>query len=138
MTYDEKFEEIRNLIDQNPCSADVHIVVQHFCFETWALGSRKIVRTNTSDSTLRGYLNFFDVTQEDPELLTPSPGSGINRSQFALVYLRKAINDKNPSKTYRKGSPGFLLNHGYYSQVKKRFDQTRHISSFSAFLNAFV
>jgi len=37
----EKYEEVSNFLLKNSCKSDIHIIVQHFCLETWLLGNRK-------------------------------------------------------------------------------------------------
>lgn len=138
MTRQEKYDEVEEFISQKYCVADIRIVVQHFCFETWALGNRKLIRANHSLPKLGEYKSFFNVKINDPELLPGKPDEGLNRSQLAGKYLRLAINDRNRNLTYTKGNPKFLVHPTYFTEVKSRLTGTGHIASFEDFLRAFV
>jgi hypothetical protein len=138
MSMQEKYGEIREFLYLCPCSADVRIVVQYFCFETWALANRKIVRPNPHLLKLREYKKLFDVRLRDPELLPAKPDEELNRSQFAERYLRFALNDKYRSLTYSKANPKPLIHPKYFFQVKARHIETQHIGSFVNFLQAFI
>jgi hypothetical protein len=138
MEREEKYNEIFDLIAARQCRAQVRIVVQHFCLEAWALGNRQIVRRNSQNVTVRNYLRFFDIVNQDPELLSPYPESDLTRSQFAFLYLKKIVNDRHPSMTYSKSNRRILTQAGYLYQIKNRLEQTGHIPSFQAFLDALV
>lgn len=138
MTYDEKYDEIYRHVSGQKCLAEVRIVVQHFCLEAWALGNRVIIRRDPQSSKLREYKRFYNVLVKDPELLPGYQPEELNRAQFAEKYLRRALNDKYRNLTYTKSNPGALLNIKYFNRLKERLEQTGHISSFEAFLTAFV
>jgi hypothetical protein len=138
MTCREKYEEVANYLQDRHCRAEVRIVVQHFCIETWALGNRKVIRRNSPDSILRNYLHLFNVTTEDPELLPGYPREELNRAQFAEKYLRRAINDRFNRLTYNKNRPQVIQHATYHQEVRNRLHDTGHIQSFDSFLNAFV
>jgi hypothetical protein len=137
MSFDEKFQEIQLFLENKPCTAQIRIIIQHFCLETWALGNKRIGPRNPKNETLRKYKEFFNILENDPELLPPYPPQDLNRSQFALRYLRRMLNDKNRNLTYTKNKPKALLHKTYFSEVKNRYETTDHIVSFLAFLNAF-
>jgi len=120
------------------CSAEIKIIIQHFCLETWALGNKKVGPKNPKNSTLIEYKKIFNVLEEDPELLPSYSPRNWNRSQFALRYLRRMLNDKNKNLTYTKSNPKALLHPKYFDQVINRYKSTNHIGSFLTFLNAFV
>lgn len=138
MTKQDKYDEINTFVSQRDCTATTRIVVQHFCFETWALGNRRIIRPNPASDKLGEYKRLFDVRVNDPELLPPKADENLNRAQFAEKYLRLALNDKFRSLTYTKRNPQALVNDKYFAQVKNRLADTSHIASFGDFLNAFV
>jgi len=77
------------------------------------------------------------VLVNDPELLPAYPEEKLNRSQFAMRYLSLALYEKYKRLTYSKGKPNALLHPRYFNQVKRRLEETGHIRSFEAFLNAF-
>ncbi len=136
MSHQEKYDEIASFVNGSGCKAEIHIVVQHFCLETWALGNRIIFRRNPHSLKLRLYLQFFDVRMLNPELLPSHEGT--NRAQFAVKYLKAALNERYGNLSYSKNDPKVLLNALYFERVKQRFYDTGHIPSFEAFLSAFV
>jgi hypothetical protein len=136
-SYQEKYREIEDHISSLTCLAEIRIVVQHFCLETWALGNEVIV-THPHSDVLRKYVNFFNVRVRDPELLPGYSEEELNRAQFAAKYLKYALNDKYRELTYSKSNPTALLHPKYFGRVRQRFQNTGHISSFAHFLGAFV
>lgn len=138
MTCEEKYSEILEYSRGKQCVTEIRIVIQHFCFECWALGNRRVVRRHPTSRRLRTYKQFFNVRVQDPELLPACPDEELNRAQFAERYLRAALNERNRSITYSKGAPKYICYHKYFAQVNLRLDDTGHITSFSSFLDAFV
>lgn len=138
MTCEEKYQELVDYVSEKKCSSEIRIIIQHFCFETWGLGNRKAVSQHPHSKKLQEYKKFFNVRVSDPELLPPYTKEGVNRSQFAEKYLRLALNDKFKNLTYTKKAPDALLHPKYFAQVKNRVEETQHIRSFEAFLEAFV
>jgi hypothetical protein len=137
MTFDGKMDEMLNFLKGKICNAEIKIIIQHFCFETWALGNKRLGPRNPKNETLRKYKTFFNVLNDDPELLPSYPPGSLNRSQFAVKYLRKMLNDKNRNLTYTKSNTKALIHKNYLVEVKKRYENTGHIASFSTFLDAF-
>lgn len=137
MEYDEKLAEINHHISNIRCKVEIHIIVQHFCLEAWALGNQAIIRKNPRSLKLREYKRYYDVRHFDPELLPDYPLEELNRAQFAEKYLRRALNDNYRNLTYSKSNPEALLHDKYFERVKTRFIETNHIASFENFLSAF-
>lgn len=134
-TKEEKLEEIRCFVSPLRCSAKLYIVVQHFCFETWALGNREILNIKKMPSILESYIHFFDVSKENPELLLPPPSSEKTRAQFAKKYLHQALelNEHRKKLAYTT----YMAHHQYFKQVKCRYEETSHIQSFKDLIEAF-
>lgn len=137
MTKQDKYNEIQAHVSQKACRVNVRIVIQHFCFETWALANRKIIPLNSSGK-LRGYKVLFDVRTRDPELLPAKPDENWNRSQFAFRYLALALNSKFRTLTYTKSNPKAVIHNKYLREIQTRLDQTGHVGSFRDLLNAFA
>jgi hypothetical protein len=136
MSYNEKYDEISEHIRSKKCIAEIKIVIQFFCFETWALGNRKIVPHKPKTEIVKKYKEYFDVSDNDPELLPGYSPENLNRAQFSEKYLKKLLNDKG-NLTYNKGNPKYVKHHVFYEEVKKRHLETKHIMSFKFFLEAF-
>ncbi len=138
MNKTDKYTEVMEFISNHQCRVEIRIIIQHFCFETWGLGNRRIMRINPQTPRLRKYKALYDVRSDDPELLPGNPDEELSRSQFALKYLRAAINDRYRNLTYTKRNPTTVRNIRYFEQVRNRLIQTGHIPSFNEFLTAFV
>jgi len=137
LSYLDKLNEMTEYLSHFKCKAEIKIIIQHFCLETWALGNRQMVRPNPQSRKLIQYKRFHNVRSADPELLPPYELKELNRAQFAEIYLRSALNDKFRNLTYSKRNPKALLNPKYFLRVKERFEQTGHIKRFDDFLTAF-
>lgn len=132
----EKLAEVQNFLADRKCSAEIKIIIQHFCFETWALGNKRIgPRNPAKDSDIYDYKNIFDVRIKDPELLPEYEEVQLNRAQFAYRYLVALLKDKNIN--YSKNNPNGVYKKHYFEGVKRRFDIDNHIKSFNSFLKAF-
>lgn len=137
MTRDEKLGEIENYIKAHGGNdIDYRVVVQHFCFETWALGNRKLCGA-ANDPEIIELRHNYDVNKFDPEGLPANTKRSLNRSQHAEFYLRKLLNNKHKNLTYSKNNPEQLVHPKYLQQLILRRKQTLHIASFSDFLAAF-
>jgi hypothetical protein len=137
-TYSEKYNDIMTYVGDRLISAKLKIIIQHPCLETWALGNRIVYRRNPEDETLRKFLKFYNVRIDDPELLPAYPEKELNRAQFSFLYLKHILIDRYPHLTYTKSNPNVLLHIKYFEQLKKRLNETDHIKSFDAFLQAFL
>ncbi len=137
MTYQEKFEEVQEVIESSNLHINYNIIIQHFCLETWGLGNKVIVSRNPKNTELKTFIQYFDVLRNDPELLPPYRPKNLNRAQFAKLYLRRLLNDKYKNLTYSKKNPSALLHEKYFQKVVERFRTTGHIRSFNDFLTAF-
>ncbi|MBZ0131100.1 MAG: hypothetical protein K8F53_00650 [Rhodocyclaceae bacterium] len=137
-SYQEKFDQINDVVKRSRVKKDVRIVIQHFCFETWALGNTKVMRQVPVDNELKKFKVIFDVRSDDPELLPDHLADELNRSQFAYQYLRRILIDRSPKLRYSKSDPGCVIQKQYFDQVATRLNRTGHIASFQYFLDAFI
>ena len=137
MGREEKAAQLGDFVEERHCRVETRIVVQHFCLEAWALGNCRVVRPEPENATLRSYQEFHDVRVKDPELLPDRPEEEMNRAQFAMKYLRLAVNEHFRNLSYSKGNPSVLMHPKYYEQLCLRLRETGHIVSFSSFLEAF-
>lgn len=139
MTREEKRDEIDDYVKMKGYAhIDYRIVVQHFCFEAWALGNRRIGARNPQNPSLVAYRQLYNVMSRDPEGLPPLAAEQLNRSQFAEKYLRLMLNEKNKNLTYSKGNPKVVAHPKYFAQLRSRLEETHHIASFGGFLEAFA
>lgn len=138
LTKQERLDEMNSFLDEKAFNSDVRVVIQHFCIEAWALGNRRIIRKHSINERLRSYRKFFDVRQNDPELLPNHPKEELTKAQFAKKYLKLVLNDRRKSLSYSEGSPYPVTETYYFQEIKRRHLNTGHINSFSDFLAAFI
>ncbi|HDR9485049.1 TPA: hypothetical protein QDC20_002136 [Burkholderia aenigmatica] len=137
MKRNEKYVEIEGHIQSIlDFALDYRIVVQHCCFETWALGNKRAGPRRPEDPELKILKQFFDVMTKDPEDMPAL--EGLNRAQSALRYLRKMLSDRGHRVSYSKSNPTVVARVDYFDELKKRHMATQHIDSISAFLGAFA
>lgn len=137
MTEAEKLQEIDQQISAHaPAELDYKIVVQHFCFEAWALGNRKAGPRNPKAADLKGFKSAFDVLTKDPQLL-PAMDDDHNRAQTAHLYLRSMLRDRSPTMIYTKSNPSVVATEDYLRQLQGRLSDTGHIASFDRLITAF-
>lgn len=138
LTLTQRYQEIENyVLAQNP-RVEIKIIVQHFCFETWALGNERQGPRNPKSNELKYFKSIYDVTKDNPDDLPDMPSLDLNRAQFAYEYLKLAIRDKGTHLTYGKNRPEVVMHQKFYDAVKSRMINTQHIMSFNSFLEAFV
>jgi hypothetical protein len=141
-TLEEKHKEIGDFIDDmcvtKNWKIEYRIVVQHFCFEAWALGNRNLLRGNITNQILHQYVKDYNVSKRNPELLPPRSTEELNRAQFAFKYLKLLFNEKYPKLGYSKSNPGPVCHDNYFNQLKARREDVGHIASFGQLLTAFV
>ncbi len=137
MSYEDKYSEVYDFVNGKIDVAKVHIIIQHYCLETWALGNRLVIRRNPQDKVLREYIRFYNVSVNDPEQMSSIDSSKMNRAHFSMDYLRRTLRDKYRNLTYNKNNPKTIMHPKYFTQIVARFEDTNHILSFSEFLNTF-
>lgn len=107
------------------------LIVQNRCIETWCLGNRRVYKRNPSEETAREYVNFYDVSVDDPELMGKLD-SFQTKAQFHASYLKEMLFERNIR--YSKNHPNGIVEKTYLNEMIKRFQETRHITSFKSFL----
>ena len=131
----EKYDEVSAFINDKPCSAEIRLIIQHFCFEAWLLGNRRVGPRNPKTQELKKYKNYYDVFNEDPEQLPRYPEKSLNRAQFAFLYLKRMLKEKRMN--YSKGSTKVICHPRYFEEMQIRHSNTSHIDSFAGILEAF-
>lgn len=114
--------------------AELIVVVQNRCIETWFLGNRKIVTRAPQSQALRKYIDFFDVSQEDPEQMGTFQGF-TTHARFHGRYLEEIFSERGIR--YNKTRPGHVLEKPYLDELISRVQQqNRHLLTFQHFLDA--
>ncbi len=113
--------------------AELIIVVQHKCIETWFLGNRRIISSAPTSQTLRNYIDFYDVGENDPEMMSKYKDFSTH-AQFHFNYLQEIFREKNIS--YSKANPGHVRDVSYLEQLVERIKQKpMHLTSLQVFIN---
>jgi len=110
--------------------ANLVVIVQDYCIETWLLGNRRIYHRTPTDEELLACISHYDVHENDPELMRTVP-QGYNCAQYHSHYLKQIFKSRNIS--YTKKNPGEAATHLYLKELIKRNENTGHISSFGVF-----
>ncbi len=135
-TVNERESYIENLIqgkNTNLGDTKTKIIIQNRCIETWLLGNRKIFDSRQPlESPLSDYVNYYDVSQYDPEKM--GKYNRRNHADFHLKYVQKIFDAKNIS--YTKKIPGDAMEEYYLEQLQKRVqDDSTHLETFQNFLS---
>lgn len=128
---DARIAEIKNHINDSgvelTASCEIHFVVQNICIETWFLGNRKIVKKVPEGLKLREFLNHYNITEEDPEIMDKMDLYR-NKAHFHYSYFREILKEHN--LTYRKSKPTVVMEKTYFEQLEIRVDDTEHLPTF--------
>lgn len=111
----------------------IKIIIQNRYIETWLLGNRKIFDSRQPlESPLSDYVNYYDVSQYDPEKM--GKYNMRNHADFHLKYVQKIFEARNIS--YTKKFPGDAIKRYYLEQLQKRVQgDSTHLETFHNFLN---
>ncbi len=112
-------------------NAQLILIVQNRCIETWLLGNRKIYVRQPQTSTLLEYTQYFNVSIENPELM--GKYSFVQHAHFHHKYLKAIFAERNIS--YTKKRPGHALEQTYLNQLLARInDESEHLPTFQQFV----
>lgn len=135
-TVKEREQEILDVLQDKKIKLDraqLIIIIQNRCFETWFLGNRRIFKRNPQDSLLRDYINYYNVSEDDPELMGCYKTFNTH-AQFHEAYLREMFKAKKIA--YSKRNPGDVKKQFYLEQLQSRIhDCPEHLKTLRQFLN---
>lgn len=138
MDAEAKLAELIRHVEAAGPSVPVYPIVQHYCFETWALGNRKIGKKPAELTGLKECKKHYDVQTSDPALMPSIDPMRYTRSEFSAKYLRLILNNQRKNLTYTKSDPSAVCHEKYFEQVRSRHVDTGHIGSFQQFCAAFT
>ena len=127
----ESFINTKNIVLTSNCA--LKIIVQKCCIETWFLGNRKVYKQNPHLSELGNFSNFYNVHQNDPELMTKPNSYQGSLGDYHFEYLKQMLLEKHIR--YSKTNPSHVVENKYVSQLKKRVSETDHLPSLNEFFN---
>ncbi|MEO0043449.1 MAG: hypothetical protein RL329_2897 [Bacteroidota bacterium] len=107
------------------------LIIQNKCIETWLLGNTKVFKRNPHSPDLRTYINFYDVSKQDPERM-PNFDEFETTAQFHECYLKELLSERNIQ--YTKKNPRSVTEKAYLHQLIQRTVKTNDIPSFAYFL----
>ncbi len=117
-TYQERFDEVQTKLDEAKIEVGIdssiqtkfHIIIQHCCIETWALGNARLPNEYSSKGfkRLEEFQSFYDVLIDDPELMECCPSEKEELIQYC--------NSSTKTKHYFRNKASF---HGAY--IKEYF-----------------
>jgi len=111
---------------------EIHFVVQNICIETWFLGNKKIVKKMPEGLKLREFIEHYNITEEDPELMNKMKLYR-NKAHFHYIYFKEILKEHNI--TYSKSRPTVVMEKSYFQQLEKRVDETEHLSTFKQLID---
>ena len=68
-TVKSRKNEVHKFINDNKLSlssAELIVITQNRCIETWFLGNKKIFKNNPQSDELASYVKFYNVKENDP------------------------------------------------------------------------
>lgn len=117
-----------------PANCEIKVIVQNRCIETWFLGNKPVFRRNPQSTELSRYIEFYDVSQSDPERMPKPPNHGVSTADFHLNYLKLVLRERR--LRYTKQRPGDVLERHYLGQLKARLsDNPDHLPTLKGFFD---
>lgn len=113
-------------------NAELVLIFQNRCLESWLLGNRKIYSRNPQNKPLLDYTKYYDVSVDCPENMGRYQEFNTH-AQFHGAYLRSLFEAKNI--TYSKKRPGDVLKPFYLEQLLTRIQvQREQLTTFRQFI----
>ena len=127
-----KLIEEKNIALANNTS--LKIIVQNRCIETWFLGNRKVYTRNPQKNPhFIEYTRFYNVSQNDPELMGKLDDFEGSISSFHFTYLKAMFNERSNMK-YSKSNSIEVQKLTYLNELIKRVnDEPIHLITFIKF-----
>jgi len=134
---EERCRHIRRYLRRNGHvleRAELVLIGQVVCFETWLMGNRKLHKQNPDNGTLRDWQAFYDVRYRDPERMPCHPDYGA-RQQFHKAYFKAMARERRIH--YSERQPASVAETSFLEQLTERFRETGDIGSFGRLINFF-
>ncbi len=134
-TINDTEQRILNEINQEDLilfGADLIIIEQQVCMETWFLGNRTVYKSNPQNPSFLECIRFYNVSKDNPELMgTNDPES--TKAQYHYKYLREMFKERHMS--YSKRNTSEVETSSYLSELINRYEGTGHITTFGKWYN---
>lgn len=133
---EESREEILQEIDDRLEKANVKlnnaeliVLEQKVCIETWLLGNIKVFKKNPQNQELAKLVGTYNVGENDPEDMDNlQPDRWNTKAQFHGHYLKLMFRERH--MLYAKNSTEEVCKETYFNQLVNRYNETEHISTF--------
>lgn len=137
-TVNQREAKIIRLMQENQIvlsnNTSLKIIVQNRCIETWFLGNRRVYSRNPQNN-LRfiEYSSFYNVSQNDPELMGKPQNFDGSISKFHLAYLKAMFNERG-NMTYSKSNSLEVQRITYLNELIQRTkDGQAHLQTLNNF-----
>jgi len=135
-TVAELTTEIDNFLNEQKLklnNAELVLIFQNRCLESWLLGNRKIYSRNPQNKPLLDYTKYYDISVNCPENMGKYQDFNTH-AKFHGAYLRSLFEAKNI--TYSKKRPGDVLKPFYLEQLLARIQvQPEQLTTFRQFID---
>jgi len=129
-----------------PENCQLKVIVQKVCIETWFLGNRRFFVRNPQSERLKKYIQYFDVSKDDPEALaqefkqnedgTAQIFGYSTKALFHESYLREIFKERMKGKAYHKNRPKQVQEKVFLDQLLARIkDAPNHLNSFKELID---
>lgn len=144
-SYTARFHELKSKLDDlksgyniDSSKTEIHIIIQHCCFETWALGNAEIPNEYSSigsSKVLSDFKTYYDVLVNDPEEMSCCPPGHTfsTKARFHKRYIKEYL--KQFGLSYSEGNPKVVADKKYLDALKKRCESMNHLSSLKLLLD---
>ena len=144
-SYTDRFHEVKSKLDDlksgyniDSSNTEIHIIIQHCCIETWALGNAEIPNEYPlikSSTVLSDFQAYYDILVNDPEEMSSCPPGYIftTKAKFHERYLQEYL--RRFGLSYSKKDPKVVADKKYLDALKKRCESMNHLSSLKLLLD---
>lgn len=133
-TINGRIEEVNEFLEESKLelndTTELIIIPQNRCIESWFLGNKKIFKINPQSPELGQYVQFYNVKENDPELMGIYPNFNTH-SQFHADYCTEFLRERNIR--YSKNKPNGVTDINYLESLIERTEKTSHLQSFKIF-----
>ena len=112
------------------------LIVQNRCIETWFLGNRKVYTRNPQKNPFFiKYSDYYNVSQNDPELMGKIENFKGSISNFHFTYLKAMFNERG-NMAYSKSNSIEVQRVTYLNELIKRIkEEPSQLISFINFID---
>lgn len=132
----DRRNEVLSFIENNEIKlnkgVEFVLIIQNRCIETWCLANRKIYKRQPNSEDLRTYIDFYNVYNDDPELMGKIDPDETH-AQFHASYLAEMLAERNIR--YTKNFPRGVVEEDYLNELLKRISKSNHIKTFRTFID---